>query len=641
MEIPHSILMDLEKLSLELMEEGPQIVIASLVVQPTLYKRIKAAQGDDAELVVVMAKVREGQSEEFNISDDGALLFRFIVNALPYDYSASIQCLGEPPKPQYNGGIVGNPELNAPLGEWWKPFGEAKIEHRESPRKNKFIVACDRKHPFDSFSQKFFLQNSHHYTLSAWIQVNHGIASVRAIFKTNSGFKHAGIVTAKSECWSMLKGGLTMDNSSAMAELYFESENTTVEIWADSISLQPFTDEEWRSHQRQSIEKTRKRRVKFHATDAQGNPLANATISIKQTKLGFPFGCAMNKNILTNTAYKNWFTSRFAFTTFENEMKWYSTELSPGKEDYSVADAMLEFTKANGISTRGHNVLWDDANYQPEWVKSLSPAELAAAASRRIESIMTRYAGKVIAWDVVNENIHFSFFEDKLGKEASPEFYRRAFQLDKGTTMFLNEFNTIEEPRDETASPGNYIQKLKEILDYIGKGNIDCAGIGLEGHFGETPNLPYMRSAIDLLAATGARVWITELDVRSGANQAEYLEQIIREAHAHEDIEGIVMWAAWSLEGCYQMCLTDNDFKNLATGDVVDKLISEWTHGGFLPANTDAQGFFETSLFHGDYQVAVTMNMMNMNSSISRSFKVASALTASPEKPLLVTLSPA
>ncbi|KAH7518093.1 hypothetical protein FEM48_Zijuj09G0134100 [Ziziphus jujuba var. spinosa] len=109
--------------------------------------------------------------------------------------------------------------------------------------------------------------------------------------------------------------------------------------------------------------KANKRNVKIKDVDAKGNPLPNATISIQQKQSSFPFGCAINKNILNNNAYKNWFTlRRFTVTTFENEMKWYRNEANQGKEDYSVSDAMLQFTKQHGISVRG----------QPFWVKSLS-----------------------------------------------------------------------------------------------------------------------------------------------------------------------------------------------------------------------------------------------------------------------------
>ncbi|KAJ0044909.1 hypothetical protein Pint_05677 [Pistacia integerrima] len=77
----------------------------------------------------------------------------------------------------------------------------------------------------------------------------------------------------------------------------------------------------------------------LQAVDSRGN-------SLQKVSSRMPIGCVTNKNILNNKKYHEyWFTSRFGLTTFENEMKWYNTEPSQGKEDYSVADAMLQFMK--------------------------------------------------------------------------------------------------------------------------------------------------------------------------------------------------------------------------------------------------------------------------------------------------------
>lgn len=40
-----------------------------------------------------------------------------------------------------------------------------------------------------------------------------------------------------------------------------QSENTEVDVWVDSVSLQPFTEDQWRSHQSESIRKVRKKIV--------------------------------------------------------------------------------------------------------------------------------------------------------------------------------------------------------------------------------------------------------------------------------------------------------------------------------------------------------------------------------------------
>ncbi|CAK9180860.1 unnamed protein product [Ilex paraguariensis] len=263
----------------------------------------------------------------------------------------------------------------------------------------------------------------------------------------------------------------------------------------------------------------RKSKVKIQAIDGQGKPLANVTVNITQKKPDFPFGCAMNERILTNTDFQNWFTPRFKLTTFENEMKWYFTENSPGRENYTIPDAMLQFAKEHNISVRGHTVFWDDPRYNNDWVKSLPPNELSLVADRRMNSIMNRYSGHVVHWDVVNENLHFSFLESKLGENASAVYYLKAQQLDGKATLFLNEYNTIEEMGDEASTPTKYLEKIREIQS---KGYQGSLGIGLEGHF-RTPNLPYIRAAIDQLAIAGSPIWLTELDVESSPNQASFL----------------------------------------------------------------------------------------------------------------------
>lgn len=99
----------------------------------------------------------------------------------------------------------------------------------------------------------------------------------------------------------------------------------------------------------------------------------------------------MNYHILESKAYQEWFRSRFPVTTFTNEMKWYSTEKQQGQENYTIADAMVKFTKEHNISIRGHNIFWDNPIYQPRWVKNLTGDELRVAAERRINSVVSRY----------------------------------------------------------------------------------------------------------------------------------------------------------------------------------------------------------------------------------------------------------
>ncbi|CAM0871681.1 unnamed protein product [Alopecurus aequalis] len=541
-----------------------------------------------------------------------------MARALPYDYSTSSECLAEPLEPHYGGGVIVNPDFSAGL-KGWSVFGYGSVDEATSATGNRYAVAGNRTRPYQSVSQKVYLQNDTHYTLSAWLQVSDGSADVIAVVKTADNFIHAGGIDARSGCWSVLKGGLTAA-ASGPAELYFES-NSTVDIWVDNVSLQPFSREEWESHRGAAIKKARKKTVRLRASDSAGNPVPGARINVEHVRSGFPLGSAMSQEILRNQKYQQWFTSRFTVTTFENEMKWYSTEAVPGREDYAVPDAMLRFAQSHGIAVRGHNIFWDDPSTQMGWVKALNADQLRAATAKRMRSVMSRYAGKVIAWDVVNENLHFDYFEDRFGPGASAAFYRKAHGIDGGALMSMNDFNTLEQPGDPNGLPSKYLRKLWQIKGaFPGDGNGARMAIGLEGHFSAQPNIPYVRAALDAMSQAGVPIWLTEIDVAQGPDHARHLEEVMREVYAHPAVHGIILWTAWHANGCYVMCLTDNNFNNLPVGDVVDKLIAEWrtrSHAGVA----DADGYYEAELFHGDYKVTVT-HPAAANSTVVQSLSV-------------------
>lgn len=86
--------------------------------------------------------------------------------------------------------------------------------------------------------------------------------------------------------------------------------------------------------------------------------------------------------------------------------------------------------------------------------------------------------------------------------------------------------------------------------------------------------------------------------------KAYFLEAVLREGFSHPAVGGIMLWTALHPYGCYQMCLTDANFKNLPTGDVVDKLLKEWRTED-MEARTDDHGSFSFYGFLGEYEVSV------------------------------------
>jgi GH35 family endo-1,4-beta-xylanase len=128
--------------------------------------------------------------------------------------------------------------------------------------------------------------------------------------------------------------------------------------------------------------------------------------------------------------------------------------------------------------------------------------------------------------------LHHSFFEDKLGTTASARFYRRAQTIDGTCTLFMNEYNTIEDSRDWSSKPDKYLQKLKDIRRFPGNGNLRL-GIGLQGHFSYPPDLSYIRASIDTLASTGLSIWITELDVKNTVGDQQVTKKFKHHTHTH------------------------------------------------------------------------------------------------------------
>ncbi|XLU71976.1 hypothetical protein S245_031029 [Arachis hypogaea] len=176
------------------------------------------------------------------------------VHSLPYDYSATTEarihkCVAETPRAQYRGGIIINPGFDHSI-DGWTVFENGSIEERISNAGNRFIVVGNSTQPSDNFSQKLGFSSVKEVTVSV-------------IFKTNATeLIRGGHVVAKHGCWTQLKGGIVA-NYSSPAEILFETKNSKLEIWADSVSLQPFTKEQWRSHQDESIERVRKSKVRF------------------------------------------------------------------------------------------------------------------------------------------------------------------------------------------------------------------------------------------------------------------------------------------------------------------------------------------------------------------------------------------
>ncbi|KAI3774294.1 hypothetical protein L1987_48843 [Smallanthus sonchifolius] len=86
------------------------------------------------------------------------------------------------------------------------------------------------------------------------------------------------------------------------------SDHKEISITVASASLQPFTKEQWSFQQQYKINTERKRAVMIHVSDKQGERLQGAAVRVEQVSKDFPFGSAINNNIIGNLPYQSHFS---------------------------------------------------------------------------------------------------------------------------------------------------------------------------------------------------------------------------------------------------------------------------------------------------------------------------------------------
>lgn len=247
---------------------------------------------------------------------------------------------------------------------------------------------------------------------------------------------------------------------------------------------------------------------------------ASAQTTLKEAyKDAFKIGVAVNDEIVSgkDKASQDIVVKHFNTITLENSMKAALINPKPGVFEYGPADAFIDFGKKNNMFIIGHTLAWH--NQTPDWFfqdengKPKSKEEVAQRLHDHIKAIAGRYAGKVNAWDVVNEVIDDdgSYRQTKWvkGIGSGDEFVRLAFkyaaQYAPNTELYYNDFNAWRPTKRDG------IVRMVKMLQTAG---IKVDGIGIQGHWGlNYPKTEYIEQAIDAYAALGVKVMITELDV--------------------------------------------------------------------------------------------------------------------------------
>ena len=234
----------------------------------------------------------------------------------------------------------------------------------------------------------------------------------------------------------------------------------------------------------------------------------------------FLFGTAVNDDIVAgrDPRAEALVPRHFNALTAENVMKAEVLHPQPGVWDFDAADAFVAYGERHGMYLIGHTLVWH--NQTPDWFFERddgTPATPEAMAERMrayIEVVAGRYAGRVDAWDVVNEIIgEDGAYRDTVWTRAfggdGDAVVRLAFEAASryapDTALYYNDFNTW---RPEKRA--GIVRMVKMLQD----AGIRIDGIGMQGHWGlNYPPIEEIEASIDAYAALGVKVMITELDV--------------------------------------------------------------------------------------------------------------------------------
>ncbi|KAK4483259.1 hypothetical protein RD792_010444 [Penstemon davidsonii] len=545
--------------------------------------------------------------------------------------------------------IIANSNLNDGTTNGWFPLGNCSLSvgkgsphiyppmARDSlgphePLSGRYILVTNRTQtwmgPAQMITDKIKLYLT--YQVSAWVRIGNGATRPQNIgiaLGVDGQWVNGGQVETNDDKWHEIGGSFRIEKQPAKVMVYLQGPDAGVDLMVAGLQIFPVDREERFRHLKKQTDKVRKRDVVLKFTASDSGTLAGTFVKIRQTQNNFPFGSCVNRSQIDNEDFIDFFSKNFNWGVFGNELKWYWTEPQQGNLNYKDADEMLNICASHNIQLRGHCIFWEVEDTVQSWIRSLSKNDMMTAVQNRLTSLLTRYKGKFKHYDVNNEMLHGSFYQDHLGKDIRANMFKIASQLDPSATLFVNDYH-IEDGCDIKSTPEKYIA---HILDLQEQG-APVGGIGIQGHI-DSPIGPIVSSALDKLGILGLPIWFTEVDVSSDNEfvRADDLEVMLRETFAHPAVEGVMLWGFWEL-----FMSRDNAHLVNAEGDLNEAgkrylaLKKEWLSRAHGLINEECQ--FEFRGFHGSYQVEIV-------DAFSENKVVKTFVVDQGEEPLVISIN--
>ncbi len=209
-------------------------------------------------------------------------------------------------------------------------------------------------------------------------------------------------------------------------------------------------------------------------------------------------------------------TKEFGSVTPENAMKMGPIHPQQDRFYWTDADSIVAFAQRNKMKVRGHTLCWHAQT--PRWLfvdsagKDVSKEVLLKRLHDHINEVVTRYKGKIYAWDVVNEAIaddstylRRSKWYQICGEDFIAKAFEYAHEADPKAILFYNDYNT--------EIPAKREKILKLLKSLIAK-KVPINGVGLQAHWSvSTPSREELERSVKQFSDLGLQVQFTELDI--------------------------------------------------------------------------------------------------------------------------------
>ncbi len=385
----------------------------------------------------------------------------------------------------------------------------------------------------------------------------------------------------------------------------------------------------------ENIEKYRKGDAEIRFKTQDGTALSGARVEIIQQSHDFLFGCIIfpliwEENVYRPDLYKSRFRKIFNMAIFP--FYWPAYESLQGQEEWQSLMPTLEWCHANGITPKGHPLVWSCETGMPDWLKNYTPDQISALSRARVMNITGGYRDLIGIWDVVNEPVNLKTWENKISdlddvddwghEEPIPgvaDYVEDALLWaqagNPGSTLMINEYRTIA---DETVRE-RYDKLITELLNR----DAPLKGIGIQAHEPRQEWFPPQEvwKTFELYSRHGLPIHITELhpqssgvDITGGWRegqwtpeaQTEFTRQFLTLCFGHPSVASVNWWGfsdrnIWLPGGG----LLDEDYSPKPVYEMLDKLINEEWHTD-MKGGLNNKGSLSFRGFFGDYHIKLT-----------------------------------